>query len=477
MNILFVISEVEDIIKTGGLADVGKALPIALQARGHKIALVLPYYKQLMPDTALVDALPTQSLFVNGSHYQYKVKELNLHGLTCYLIDHVYFSESRSAYEDTSHANNAQKFSFLCLAALQTSHFINFKPDVIHSNDWHTAMVSYFVKSDFLARHQIISPRDFFENSKSVLTIHNAAFQGIEKLNQVPLLDEYAYSQLEVENADLNMLKNGIAYADHVCAVSPSYAQELKTHLGSHGLFEIINRYPDKVHGVLNGCDYSQWDPSIDEYIPVNFDIDSLEKKQHCKKALQKRAALPILKNTPLIGMVCRVTRQKGFEFIIPIIAELLQHKVQVVIMGTGQKDIVDRLREQMLGHSDKAVFIEAFEPQLAHLIEAGADFFLMPSEFEPCGLNQMYSLAYGTLPIVRAVGGLADTVNDFNAHNANGFVFKEPNSEALLSTLRKALLIYNEYPSVIKKMRLTGMQTRFTWESSAQNYEKLYNL
>ena len=475
MKILFVISEVEDIIKTGGLADVGKALPIALKARGHEVCIVMPYYKQVRENFNLVDAMPAQSMYINGQHYFYQVKELDFHGIKTYLIDHPYFSESESPYADQTLASNAQKFSLLSVCAMSVSASTHFKPDIMHCNDWHTAMAPYFMHSDYLQRHGIIDDAAFFANTKSLITIHNAAFQGVEKLTKVPLLGEQDMHHIYVDNAYVNMLRTGIMFANKVCPVSPSYAKEITTVLGSHGVSDVINLAPEKVFGVLNGCDYSQWDPATDPLIPAQYSLENMEGKAKCKEELQKQSGLPVVKSIPIIGMVCRATRQKGFDFILPILNELMRHKVQVSIMGTGDENIIANLREACKNYPDKFSFLEAFKPEFAHLIEAGADFFLMPSEFEPCGLNQMYSLAYGTLPIVRKVGGLADTVIDVSLPNANGFVFEQPTATALLSTIRNALLTYQESNSLIKQMIKTGMQTRFSWESAALEYERVY--
>ena len=475
MKILFVISEVEDIIKTGGLADVGKALPIALKDLGHELCIVLPYYKQVAEKFDLVDAMPQQIMHINGHSYSYNVKEFDFHGIKTYLIDHPYFCDAQTPYADTSLASNAQRFSLFSIASLSVCANLDIQPDVIHCNDWHTALLPYFLKSDFLPRHQLIAEPHYFEHAKCVISLHNAAFQGVENLDHVPLLNEHDWQQIYVDNHHVNMLRTGIMFADKVCPVSPTYAKEITTFLGSHGISDVINQAPHKVHGVLNGCDYSQWDPQTDPLIPANFSLDDMSGKALCKQALQKEANLPQIKSVPLIGMICRATKQKGFDFILPIIEKVLEHKVQFVIMGTGDVKIVGRLHEITQQYPDKFLFREAFQPDFAHLIEAGADFFLMPSEFEPCGLNQMYSLAYGTLPIVRNVGGLADTVIDKQLPNANGFAFDEPTSDALLLTMRDALLTYSESPALIKKMRTQGMQTRFTWDVAAKQFENLY--
>lgn len=475
-KILFVISEVEDIIKTGGLADVGKALPIALKELGHQVCIVMPYYKQVADDLgSLTNAMPSQLLHVNGNNYHYDVKELDFHGIKTYLVDHPYFTQANSPYGDSHISSNAQRFALLSLCSLSISAYVNFKPDVVHCNDWHTALTPYFMNSDFLQRHNIVNDSEFFAQSLSVLTLHNAAFQGVEHLYNVALLDDVDASKIYVDNAHVNMLRTGIMYCDKVSAVSPSYAKEITTHLGSHGISDVVNQAPEKVSGVLNGCDYSQWDPALDQLIPHNFSLNDLSGKAKCKSALQLQANLPQVKSVPVIGMVCRATRQKGFDFIMPIIDEVLQHKVQFVIMGTGDDKIVASLHALQQKYPEQFHFLEAFKPDFAHLIEAGADFFLMPSEFEPCGLNQMYSLAYGTLPIVRNVGGLADTVVDVSKPNPNGFSFDEPSARALLETIRHALLVYQESPAKIKQMINTGMQTRFTWHNAAREYEKVY--
>ena len=329
--------------------------------------------------------------------------------------------------------------------------------------------------SDYLTRNGISQQADFFENTKSVITLHNAAFQGVESLNNVPLLSTTDYHHIYIDNHHVNMLRTGILFSSKVCPVSPTYAKEITSHLGSHGVSDVINQAPSKVVGVLNGCDYTQWNPKTDSLIPTNYSVDDLSGKYECKAALQNYAGLPKLKKTPVIGMVCRATQQKGFGFLVPILNEFLRHKVQFVIMGTGDPLITNKLTSVAENHPDQFSFIEAFKPELAHLIEAGSDFFLMPSEFEPCGLNQMYSLAYGTLPIVRNVGGLADTVVDVKYDNSNGFAFDEPSELALLSTLRNALLSYQESPTLIKNMIKRGMQSKFTWETAAEAYEKVY--
>ncbi|MGB3724924.1 MAG: glycogen synthase [Glaciecola sp.] len=475
MKVLFVISEVEDIIKTGGLADVGKALPIALKDLGHDVVIIMPYYKQVAESFDLVDAMPEQIARINDHNHSYKVKQLNFYGITTYLIDHPYFSQASSPYGDSSQASNAQKFSLFSICALSVSANASFQPDIVHCHDWHTSLTPYFMRSNYLQRHNLVADANFYTHVKCVITLHNAAFQGVEVLTKVPTLDHEDAHKVYTDNGHVNMLKTGIMYADKVCPVSPTYATEVTSVLGSHGVSDVINLAPEKLYGVLNGCDYSQWDPATDEFLPANFSVDNMAGKTRCKAELQADAKLPIIKSVPLIGMVCRATRQKGFDFIMPILEQVLRHKVQIIIMGTGDETITSQLHGISHNFPDKFAFVEAFKPKWAHLIEAGSDFFLMPSEFEPCGLNQMYSLAYGTIPIVRNVGGLADTIVDAKHDNGTGFVFDTPNSLALLSTLRNALLTYQESPARIKQMIKLGMRTRFLWSDAAKEYEFVY--
>lgn len=471
MKILFVVSEVEDLAKTGGLADVAKSLPITLTQMGHDVRIVKPYYKSLAEKYALEDICPLQQLHAHDKAYAFSVKQLELEEVPVYCVDYPDYFYRDGLYSDGYHAygDNAERFAFFAHAALQTAKAINFQPDIVHCNDWHTALTPYFMRTD---------TSGFFAASKSVLTIHNGAFQGTHEFADIPYLQPHQELHEQLDGNAINFLRIGIRYADKINAVSPNYAHELLTPLGSHNLYnEFQARRPD-VSGILNGCDYGQWDPISDTYLPQNYDHSSLQGKAVCKKALQEAGGLPPIPDIPLIGMVCRLTEQKGFGYLLPILANLLQHNVQILIIGTGDPSISDALELQAEQHGHKFVFRNDFSVSLAHLLEAGSDFFLMPSLFEPCGLNQMYSLAYGTLPIVRAVGGLKDTVIDLQEQPdlSTGFVFEQPDSSALLNCIRRALLFYHECPQEVAAMRLRAMQSRFTWKDAALNYEALYH-
>jgi starch synthase len=470
MKILFVVSEVEDLVKTGGLADVGKALPLALAELGHDVTIVMPYYRQLADKFNADDCCAKQTLYAGHKSYEFAVKSLSLEGLQVLAVDYPEYFDRKGLYSDDYHAypDNAERFAFFASAALQTSKAVGFQPEIVHCNDWHTALTPYFVS---------IEDSGFFAQAKTIFTIHNGAYQGTHQFSDIAYLQPHYQLHSQLDGDALNFVRIGIRYANKINAVSPNYAQELLSPLGSHHLFNEFQNRRDDVSGILNGCDYSQWDPVNDSHIAKNYHHADLSGKKACKAALQKELALPKKIRTPIIGMVCRLTEQKGFGFILPMLEKLMQHNVQVAIIGTGDPEISLCLREVANKHPNKLAFIEDFSVRKAHMVEAGSDFFLMPSLFEPCGLNQMYSLAYGTLPIVRAVGGLKDTVIDLaeNPGIATGFMFNQPDSGALLSCIQRALLFYHEAPKAFETTQQRAMQSRFTWDVAAQDYQALY--
>jgi starch synthase len=470
MKVLFVVSEVEDLVKTGGLADVGKALPLALAGLGHDVTIVMPYYKQLADKFNAANCCDNQTLSAGGKSYEFAVKRLTLEGLPVLAVDYPEYFERKGLYSDDYHAysDNAERFAFFASAALQASKAVGFQPDIVHCNDWHTALTPYFVSID---------DSGFFAQAKTIFTIHNGAYQGTHRFSEIAFLQTHYQLHSQLDGDALNFVRMGIRYANKINAVSPNYAQELLTPLGSHHLFNEFQNRRDDVSGILNGCDYSQWDPINDPHIAKNYQQADLSGKKACKAELQKELGLPKKMRVPILGMVCRLTDQKGFGFILPMLDKLMQHNVQLAIIGTGDPQISLFLREIVDKYPQKMAFVEDFSVRKAHMVEAGSDFFLMPSLFEPCGLNQMYSLAYGTLPIVRAVGGLKDTVIDLadKPDSATGFVFEQPDSSALLSCIQRALLFYHELPKVLELTQQRAMQSRFTWEAAAQDYQALY--
>ncbi|WP_323981375.1 glycogen synthase GlgA [Aeromonas media] len=474
LKVLFVASEVEGLVKTGGLADVAKALPQHLARAGHDVRIILPFYQTLKRrDEARLLAsrwLPTPQ---GRDDISYRIYQLELDGICVYLLDCPAYFERPQLYAENNQAypDNGERFAFLAAAALHACEQLNFAPDIVHCNDWHTGLLPLLLKT----RH---AHNPFFQRTRSVISIHNAAFQGVFDRQQfwaVPEIQDYE-QRINYDYGHINLLKCGVLYADKINAVSPNYASELLTHLGAHGMASVFQQRASDLRGILNGCDYQDWDPAFDPLLPATYDADHLAGKHTCKRALQQETGLPA-GNLPIYGMVCRLTEQKGVHLLIPALDKFLQHQVQVVIVGSGDPSLAAQLQTIAQQHPDRFAFINAYDDRLAHLVEAGADFFLMPSLFEPCGLNQMYSLAYGTLPLVRAVGGLKDTVVDWDADpaRATGFCFNDPTASTLLDAMRRSLLHYLQEPERFARVQQNAMNTRFDWADSVLLYEQMY--
>jgi starch synthase len=476
MKIWFVVSEAQGLVKSGGLADVAKALPKAIQTLGHDVAIVIPGYSTLPGMDEAEEVLSTALDF--WPHIAYRVKRLELDGVPVYAIDCPQYFDRPQLYAENNMAyhDNGERFSFFSSASLDCLAKLNIMPDIIHANDWHTGLVPFLLKTRY--QHD-----ERFSAVRSVLTVHNAIFQGIysyDELGVIPELKQSGMEHLRYSHSHVGMLRAGLAYANKINAVSPNYAAELITPLGSHGLYDDFSNRAADLIGILNGCDYSEWDPEHDEYLPLAYSADEqsmLKGKLKAKQVLQQECELE-QRDIPLFGMVCRLTHQKGFDYILPILEQFLRNDVHVVIVGTGDPDIAGQLREIADRNSDKFAFIETYSNRLAHLVEAGSEFFLMPSEFEACGLNQIYSMAYGTLPIVREVGGLKDTVLDYDRDPsvATGFGFHYPDGKDLLITMQRALIFCLQNPQEMKRVQLRAMNQDFSWERSALAYIDMYH-
>ncbi len=475
LSVLFVASEIEGLIKSGGLADVAKALPQALFALGHDVKVAIPGYRKIKD---LADApVLLETKLEHWPHTPYRVRRMSVGDLPVLAIecDQYFARDEMYSQYNQAYPDNGERFSFFSAASLDMLPKLEFQPDIIHANDWHTGFVPYLLKHRY-AEHP------YFANTKSIISIHNAVFKGVFSYDELPTLVEmqgrYA-PDAAVSVSHVTMLKAGVMTADKINAVSPTYAQELKTELGSHGMAREFRAREHDLVGILNGCDYSDWNPATDEYIPRKYHAElssMLEGKAACKQALQQRVCLPE-RDTAVYGMVCRLTNQKGLHYLLPILERFLKLDAQLVIVGTGDPILATQLAEIAARHPDKFAFVEAYSNELAHLVEAGADFFLMPSEFEPCGLNQIYSMAYGTLPIVRAVGGLKDTVADYDTDPeiATGFAFLEPEPIELLSVMQRSLLFYLQNQAEMQRVQLRAMKQQFCWKKAAEEYLSLY--
>ncbi len=476
MKILFLASEAAGLIKSGGLADVAKALPQQLKADGNDVRLVIPCYGTIKGWDKLEvirEGVLNRDQNDEQLRIPYKVRRSVLGNVEVWLIDCPRFFDRTSMYGDNNQAywDNGTRYAFFSAAAIEAARDLGFRPDILHCNDWHTGTAPMILRIKYAAD-------PFFETTRSVLTVHNGAFQGVFDQGQIYIVPEIRQVQNSMiyQGSYINFLKCGVFYADKINTVSPGYAYELTTYLGGHGM---ANNYLARrldLSGIVNGCDYSDWDPATDKMLRIRYSIESMEEKLLGKYLLQRKLGLE-MGDTPMYGMVARLTDQKGIGLLIPILNRFLEHKVQLVIEGTGDPNLQVQMEEIAARHKGKMIFSPVYDNVLAHQIEAAADFFLMPSIFEPCGLNQIYSLAYGTLPIVRAVGGLRDTVIDYDRdrEHGDGFVFTEASSEELLSTLRRTLILYLEDPGEMERLKHNAMSVRFSWKDSCKKYEDLY--
>ena len=474
LNILFAAAEVVPFAKTGGLADVSGALPKALQKLGHEIIVVMPRYYTI--ELQHLEKLPAPLGVPMGVMGEYwagvYTTTLPQSDVKIYFIDYEEYFGRSGLYGDENggYHDNDNRFVFFSKAALQLCKMLHFTPDIIHANDWHTAAMPILSKTRFV--HD-------FAYAASVLTIHNLQHQGsfYKGLMDVMEIGWEHFNPHEFESFDsVNLLKGGIATADAVTTVSKKYAQEIQTQEFGFGLQEHIKAHAHKLFGILNGVDYKEWNPSLDKYLIKNYDFDAMDGKKACKKDLQRHFALPQREAVALIGFVGRLVEQKGIELIASVINGLLDQDIQVVMLGTGEKWAEDFFREVAYHRENFALHI-GYSNELAHKIEAGCDMFLMPSIFEPCGLNQIYSLRYGTLPIVRAAGGLDDTIVNFDTKHkkGNGFKFYDATSEALYNTVLWAIGIYNKDKVAFEKMQQRAMHAHFSWDDAAKEYEKVY--
>jgi starch synthase len=474
MKIAMVSSEIVPFAKTGGLADVVGTLSAALERLGHQLTLITPAYRAVLEggfgidDSGMSFSVPVSDRQQEASVFRARVGS----NITVYCIraDRYFDREFLYGSPEGDYSDNAERFIFFSRAALEV---IRHEPvDMLHCHDWQSAPAIVFLKAQ---------PERYPEchAAKTVLTVHNLGFQGIFPSAEWPLLnlDRSLFAPQFLEFfGNINFLKGGLVYADKITTVSPSYAQEIMEREQGFGLEGVLRGRRRDIVGILNGVDYSQWDPQNDPHIAKPYGLANLRGKQHCKKALQRTFGLPEQSDLPLIGMVSRLTSQKGLDLIEKILDPLMQSDLQMTILGTGEPRFEELVTAAAARHPKKFAARIGFDEALAHQIEAGADFFLMPSQYEPCGLNQMFSLKYGTIPIVRAIGGLKDTVEDYDAERGTGtgFVFAPYDPQALLDAVHRAL------PAFRKKRSWTALQRRamskdFSWDRSTRMYDELY--
>jgi len=475
MNILFAVSEATPFVKTGGLADVAGALPTALAMRGHLVYLVLPLYREIKEQQSELKEIASVKVPLGKELVVGKIATLpSSHpNLKILLVRQDDFFDRQFLYGPAGkeYPDNGKRFIFFCRAVLEAVAALNLEIDIYHAHDWQTALIPVYLKTLYkkLPHYQ----------GKSLFTIHNLGYQGLQKKELMPLTglgwEEFTFERLEFFD-HLNLLKGGLVYADTLNTVSQAYSREILLPEFGFGLDTVLQQRRDDLFGILNGVDYQEWDPAIDPFISNHFRLGRMAGKKICKKKLLSAFNLPYENRLPLIGMVSRLVTQKGFDLILPLLKKVTGIKTQFIFLGTGDPEIEDALRDLARQNPTQIAFIRGYDNRLAHLLEAGSDIFLMPSHYEPCGLNQMYSLRYGTVPLVRAVGGLDDSITSFNLEtgNGNGFKFDDYTSEALEQTIKQALNLYQN-PQPWKKLRQNGMRDDFSWSKSASKYEELY--
>jgi starch synthase len=481
MKILMVTSETVPFAKTGGLADAVSALAISLRKKGHDVRIIMPRYYKI--DRSKLKAIDEPVAVAAGTietwvkFYQSTLPDSDV---PVYFIDHeqaygrdgIYGTKAEPDFHD-----NPYRSALLCHGAFQLCRFLGWYPDIMHAHDWFCALVPVLLKC--------VCRNGYFAHTSSVFTIHNLGYQGVYGKDSFPALgldwNLYYGAGLEHHGA-INLLQSALSCADMITTVSPTYANEIQTMEGGFGLDGLLRVRSDCVKGVLNGCDLETWNPKKDKLLPANYDYKNLENKRRCKEELQLRMGLNLDQNVPVIGIVTRLADQKGIaEIFAPnygsIYSICKNMNVQFAILGSGERWCENEINSLQAQLPNLRAYI-GYDEKLSHLIEAGSDFFLMPSKYEPCGLNQMYSMLYGTLPIVRRTGGLADTVEQYNeaSGEGTGFLFDSLTPDAVYNTVGWAVFAYYNKKDHIKKMQLKGMQKDFSWDLSVKGYESVYS-
>jgi starch synthase len=478
LSICAIASEVVPLAKSGGLADVAYALTRQLSALGHDVRLFMPFYAQVKRaglDAARVESLQGLPIATGRHEYRVNIWRARLPGSAT----PVYLVESGALYARptlyTSDPDEHRRFLVLTRAALECCRRMNFKPHLVHSHDWHTAFAPLWLRSNY--RQDPV-----FAGTKSVMTIHNIGYQGAFSATDVADLDlggdAYLLHQDDLKAGTINALKHGILHADAVTTVSPTYAREITTPQYGMGMESALAARGGAVRGILNGVDYEEWDPRTDRHLPIHFGPDDVARKVELKRNFLLRQNLkPTSGRVPLFGIVSRLAVQKGFDLLADTLPKLLQtHDVRLAVVGTGEPRYEKFFASLAEVHKGRAWFFGGYDDSLAHWIEGASDLFLMPSQYEPCGLNQMYSLRYGTIPIVRKTGGLADSVSHFDpaTGQGTGIVFNDFDSAAMTWALDTAMKWYAD-AALWDRLVQNAMRCDFSWATQTHEYLKLF--
>ncbi len=473
LKIVFAASEAAPLAKTGGLADVAGALPAALKELGCEVSSFMPFYREVAlsgvatEPTGVRVKVPLGVRTITSEVFRTKGA-----GPTTYLIKRDEFFDRTYLYgtPEGDYFDNLERYAFFSRAVIEAVKGLGIRPDIIHANDWQTGLIPAYLKDLYKTDKR-------FSKTSTVFTVHNAAYQG---LFPAGLYGELGLGTglLSAEGLEawgkINLLKAGAAFSDIITTVSPGYSAELQTPELGCGLEGLFKKRNADLFGVLNGVDYGQWNPETDLLIPANYRPADMSGKSLCRKKLLKAFGLKIGSETPVIGMVSRLVEQKGFDILIGAMPRIMKMDTGFVILGSGNKKYEKRLTAAAEKYPDRLGVKTIFDNKLAHLIEAGSDIFLMPSRYEPCGLNQIYSLKYGTIPVVRATGGLKDTVRGFPSQRATGFKFEDYSAQALAGKLKEALTLFRDKKAWAALMD-NAMAEDFSWESSARRYMEIY--
>jgi starch synthase len=473
LKILLLAAEVVPFAKTGGLADVAGALPKAIHALGHDIRVAMPRYKRIDPTKfQMQEVLPSFEVPIHRTTEPARILQASIGAdIPVYMVDNARYFEREGIY---MYSDDADRFIFFCRAILEALKRLEWQPDVIHCHDWHTAIVPNWLST-------IYKDDPFFANVVTIYTIHNLAYQGIfgYRVLEIAGIDEWGF-QYHSEMADLNevvdLVARGIYWADLVNTVSETYAEEILTPEYGERLDPLLRDRRDRLFGILNGIDYETANPGADPHIAVNYDAATLDRRLENKSALQREAKLPENPDVPLLGIISRLTDSKGFDLLGNTIDHILDLGVQFVLMGTGDQHYHDLFGRMVKDYPRQAAIFLTFNTPLAQRIYAGSDMFLMPSRFEPCGTNQLVAMHYGSVPIVRATGGLADTVQDYDPRTGqgNGFVFYDYDRWRLFTAIVRAIETFR-HRDLWRQIQLRGMSADFSWDRSARRYVDLY--
>lgn len=474
LRVLFALAEAEPFIKTGGLGDVGGALPQAIKAMGCEVRVMLPKY-QSIPDEYTALMKPVASFNVNlGWRNQYcGIEKLVLNNIIYYFIDNEYYFKRANPY---GYFDDGERFAYYAKAIVESLAYLDdFKCDILHCHDWHTALAPVFLR-------ELYRSIPLYDNVKTVFTVHNMKFQGaypkvilgdILGLHLIP----NAVTQLSFIHDNINYMKGALNYSDILTTVSPTYAQEIKTTTFGEQLNDVFDRRENVLHGIINGIDTKLYDPETDIHILDHFSVSDMKGKTKAHQALQKEMGLEVQDDIPIAIVISRLTEQKGMELFKRVMGELLELPMQFIVLGTGDQEYEDMFRYWAERYPTKMVTCITFNHALSHRLYAGADLLLMPSLFEPCGLSQMIAMRYGTLPIVRETGGLKDSVTPYNRYtnDGNGFSFANYNAHEFLFTVTDAVKLYHEEKDTWLHLVQNAMKTDVSWNRPASDYIKLY--